>query len=108
VVGAQCGVLFAGAAAIWFPEIASSSTALGVVGMAAFFTAVVRSPVTGIILVTEMTGSFTQLLPMLAACFTAMLIPTLLRDPPVYESLKGRTLRIDERERGKASNQPGR
>jgi chloride channel protein, CIC family len=102
VIGAQCGVLFAGVAAIWFPEIASNSTALGVVGMAAFFTAVVRAPVTGIILVTEMTGSFTQLLPMLAACFTAMLIPTLLRDPPVYESLKERTMRIDERERASA------
>ena len=34
-------------------------TALAIVGMAAFFTAVVRAPVTGIILVTEMTGSFT-------------------------------------------------
>lgn len=99
VIGAQCGVLFAGAASIWFPEIASDSTALGVVGMAAFFTAVVRAPVTGIILVTEMTGSVTQLLPMLAACFMAMLIPTLLRDPPIYESLKERTLRVDEREK---------
>jgi len=39
--------------------------------MAAFFTAVVRSPGTGIILVTEMTASFTLLLPMLSACFDA-------------------------------------
>ena len=37
--------------------------------MAAFFAAVVRLPVTGIILVTEMTGNSTLLLPMLAACF---------------------------------------
>jgi len=103
VVGAQCGVLFGGVASLWFPEVSASSTALGVVGMAAFFTAVVRAPVTGIILVTEMTGSFTQLLPMLAACFTAMLIPTLLHDPPVYESLRERTLRIDEHEREKAA-----
>jgi chloride channel protein, CIC family len=35
--------------------------------MAAFFTAVVRAPVTGIVLVTEMTGDFTLLLPMLLA-----------------------------------------
>ena len=56
--------------------------------MAAFFTAVVRAPVTGIILVTEMTASFTLLLPMLAACFTAMLLPTLLGNPPIYESLR--------------------
>jgi CIC family chloride channel protein len=55
--------------------------------MAAFFTGVVRAPVTGIVLVIEMTASFTMLLPMLAACFTAMLVPTLLGNPPIYDSL---------------------
>ena len=68
----------------------SRATAVAIVGMAAFFTAVVRAPVTGIILVTEMTASFTLLLPMLAACFTAMLLPTLLGNPPIYESLRER------------------
>ena len=38
--------------------------------MAAFFTGVVRAPVTGIVLVVEMTGNATMLLPML------------LRNPP--------------------------
>ena len=61
--------------------------AFAVVGMAAFFTAVVRSPVTGIILVTEMTGNFTLLLPMLLACFAAMIVPTLLRNAPIYDAL---------------------
>ena len=56
----------------WFPTLAPHPTALAVVGMAAFFTAVVRAPLTGIILVTEMTASFTLLLPMLGACFAAM------------------------------------
>ncbi len=55
--------------------------------MAAFFTAVVRAPVTGIILVIELTGSFTLLLPMLSACFTALPVPTLLGNPPIYDSL---------------------
>jgi chloride channel protein, CIC family len=60
--------------------------------MAAFFSAVVRAPLTGIVLVMEMTASFTSLLPMLAACFTAMLMPNLLRNPPIYDSLRERTL----------------
>ena len=59
--------------------------------MAALFTGVVRTPLTGIVLVIEMTASFTMLLPMLGACFMAMLVPTLLRDPPIYESLRRRT-----------------
>ncbi len=55
--------------------------------MAAFFTAVVRAPVTGIVLVIELTANFTQLLPMLWACFAAMVVPTLFGVPPIYASL---------------------
>ena len=43
-----------------------------------------------------MTANVTMLLPMLGACFIAMLVPTLMRDPPIYDSLRERTL---ERER---------
>jgi chloride channel protein, CIC family len=63
-------------------------TAFAVVGMAAFFTGVVQAPVTGIVLVAEMTGGSTMLLPMLAACSAAMLIPNLLHGAPIYESLR--------------------
>jgi CIC family chloride channel protein len=65
--------------------------------MAAFFTGVVRAPVTGIVLVTEMTTSVSLLLPMICACFVAMLAPTLLGDPPIYDSLRKRTLRAENR-----------
>ena len=77
VLGSQSGLLFGTLYYRWFPP-----TALDVVGRRAFFTAVVRAPVTGIILVTEMTASFTLLLPLLSARFAAMLVPNLLRDPP--------------------------
>jgi CIC family chloride channel protein len=62
--------------------------------MAAFFTAVVRAPLTGIILVSEMTDNSTLLLPMLAACFSAMAVATMLREPPIYDALKERTLAL--------------
>jgi len=39
-----------------------------------------------------MTGSVTMLLPMLSACAVAMLAPTLLKEPPIYESLRERPL----------------
>ncbi|HEY3597537.1 MAG TPA: chloride channel protein, partial [Paraburkholderia sp.] len=87
VIGAQSGVIFGKLCNHWFPGMAASPSACAVVAMAAFFTAVVRAPVTGIILVTEMTGSFTLLLPMLTACFTATIVPIMLRCPPIYESL---------------------
>ena len=57
--------------------------------MVAFFVGVVRAPLTGIVLVVEMTANVSMLLPMLGACFTAMLVPTLMRDPPIYEFVAG-------------------
>jgi CIC family chloride channel protein len=37
-----------------------------------------------------MTKNVTMLLPMRGACFAAMLVPTLLHDPPIYDSLRKR------------------
>ncbi|MBV7364163.1 ClC family H(+)/Cl(-) exchange transporter [Actinomycetaceae bacterium TAE3-ERU4] len=63
---------------------------LAIVGMAAFFAATVRAPVTGLILAAEMTGSTTMLPPMLGACAVAMLIATAARSEPIYEQLAHR------------------
>jgi CIC family chloride channel protein len=93
VLGSQSGLLFGSICYQWFPAAAADPITLGIVGMAAFFTAVVRAPVTGIILVIEMTASFTLLLPMLSACFAAMLMAHLLRNAPIYDSLRERTLK---------------
>jgi chloride channel protein, CIC family len=100
VLGAQAGLFFGIVCRDWLPAVVPDPTPLVVVGMAAFFTAVVRAPVTGIILVTEMTGNFTLLLPMLGACFAAMLVPTLLGNPPIYDSLREGTLRLQQSQKG--------
>jgi CIC family chloride channel protein len=93
VLGAQSGLLFGAACRMAFPWLSIQPEGFAVVGLAAFFTGVVRAPLTGIVLVTEITGSITMLLPMLGACFVAMLVPTLLRDEPIYDSLREHTLR---------------
>jgi CIC family chloride channel protein len=93
VLGSQSGFLFGSLCAQWVPAVAAHQTALAIAGMVAFFTAVVRAPVTGIILVIEMTASFTLLLPMLSACFAAMLVTNLLGNAPIYDSLRERTLK---------------
>ena len=93
VLGAQLGLFLGLVFHLAFPGLASQPEAFAVVGMAAFFTGVVRAPLTGIVLVIEMTASVEMLLPMLVACFAAMLVPTLLGDPPIYDSLRELTLR---------------
>jgi chloride channel protein, CIC family len=90
-LGAQFGLLFGLLCSLAFPALDIEPAAFAVVGMAGFFTGVVRAPLTGIVLVTEMTESVAALLSMLGACFAAMLVPTLLRDPPIYDSLRART-----------------
>jgi CIC family chloride channel protein len=94
-VGAQSGLLFGAACHFAFPSVDIQPEAFAVVGMAAFFTGVVRAPLTGLVLVTEMTASVTMLLPMLGACCVAMLVPTLMRNAPIYDSLRERTLRSE-------------
>ena len=93
VLGAQLGLFFGLLSRLVFPDLDIQPEGFAVVGMAAFFTGVVRAPLTGIVLVTEMTANVTMLLPMLGACFAAMLIPTLLSDPPLYDSLRENILR---------------
>lgn len=104
VLGAQSGLLFGAGCRYAFPSLNIQPEGFAVVGLAALFTGVVRAPVTGIVLVTEMTASVSMLLPMLGACFMAMLVPTLLGDPPIYDSLRERTLRC-EKERALAPNE---
>lgn len=93
VLGAVLGLGVGRVLHVALPFAHVEPAAFAVVGMAAFFVGVARAPVTGIVLVTEMTASVDLIVPMLGACFAAMLVPTLLKDPPIYDSLRAGTLR---------------
>jgi len=97
VLGAQFGFLFGAGVGALVPGLGVQPEGFAVVGMAALFAGVVRAPVTGIVLATEMTASVSLLLPMLLACAMAMVTPALIGDRPIYESLGDRGL---DRERG--------
>lgn len=94
LVGACLGYLFAN---YWNglvpPDMALAPTACAVAGMSAFFTGIVRAPLTGVILITEMTASPGLLIPMLAACAASMLCATLAGSEPIYDSLRKRMLK---------------
>lgn len=92
VLGALSGLGFGLVAKQWFPGLDVQPAAFAMVGMGAFFAGVTRAPLTGIVLVIEMTDTAGMLLPLLASCSASMLVTEMLRDPPVYESLKQRSL----------------
>jgi len=60
--------------------------------MAAYFSAIVKAPITGSILILEMTGSFEQLLPLIAVCMTAYIASDLLEGKPIYDVLLNRIM----------------
>lgn len=62
--------------------------------MAGFFTAIVRAPLTGIVLIVEMTGSFDQLLSITLICMVAYIVADLMQAAPVYDQLLERILEV--------------
>lgn len=103
LLGAVAGELHHTLAPDWFP----SPVAFTVVGMAAFFTATVRAPITGIALCLEMTGCFNLFFPLLATCLGAFLVPTLLRNAPIYDALAERRGGASAPDAGKADGTVG-
>ncbi len=61
--------------------------ALIMICMATFFTAVVRAPITGIIMTVELTWSFVFLLPVICAVAVGYLTAMVFRTQPIYDKL---------------------
>lgn len=85
-IGALLGALAFQVSSLALPNVPSVA-ACAVAGMCALFSGVVRAPLTGVILIAEMTGSYDMLLPLLAAAFAAYAVAEGLRDVPIYEAL---------------------
>jgi len=92
VLGSEIGLAIGMIAAHFFPATIDHPQSYAVVGMAAYFAAIVRAPLTGIVLIVEMTGNYSLVLPLLVACLTAYGLADYLRDRPVYEALLERDL----------------
>lgn len=91
-LGALLGLGSGELVAVAFPHAGIQPGAFAVVGMAAYFTAIVRAPLTGIVLIVEMTSSYALSLPLLVACFCAYGAAEATKDLPIYEALLQREL----------------
>ena len=58
---------------------------LVIICMAAFFTSVVKAPITGVVMVFELTGQFTNFLPALLGIAIGYLAGIVFRTEPIYE-----------------------
>lgn len=95
ILGALLGAVFAMTGAEFFgldPVYINNFVLLGMTGV---FTAIVRAPLTGIILLFEMSGSISQMLSLSIVSVTAYIVATLMRSEPIYDSLLKRILKAD-------------
>lgn len=69
-----------------------------VLGMAGYFVAVVRAPITGAVLILEMTGNFDHLLALVTVSVIAYYVTDLLGLEPIYEILFNRMTKDTPRE----------
>ena len=85
--GALTGVLFAKLAVLAGFIGGGAELNFLMLGMCAFFVAVVKAPLTGIVLILEMTGNMYHLADLVLAAFSAFLCSELMASRPVYNVL---------------------
>lgn len=93
-LGALLGALFSLVVSALAPGT-DLTVAFAIVGMSTLFAAVVRAPLTGIALVVEMTAVTSVTVPMLlgVGVGAALVVTTIVKSPPVYDSLRELMLR---------------
>jgi CIC family chloride channel protein len=95
VLGALGGMVVGAAVHVVAPGLALHPEVFAVIGMGALFTSIVRAPLTGIVLMIELTGVYDFMLPLLVACFAAYGIAEAMGDMPIYDALRERALSRD-------------
>jgi CIC family chloride channel protein len=91
-LGTVAGLSFGYVAQDIFPNLELHTGAFAIAAMGALFAATVRAPLTGIVLVAEMTASFELLPALIVTCMTASITAQSLGSKPIYDLLLTRTL----------------
>ena len=91
-LGALSGTLFGMQIQCIMPALELSPEVFALCGMAAIFASTIRAPVTGIVLVIEMTNNTNIMLPLMLTASVSALTTTLLGNRPIYTSLLKRKL----------------
>ena len=71
----------------WLGHADASIGAFTLVGMGAFFAGAVRAPITSVLIIAEMTGSYALILPLMIANTIAYGLARWVRPMPLYEAL---------------------
>lgn len=102
-LGTLFGTFFGSVASQMMPELGLDPGMFAIAGMGALFAATVRAPITGILLVIEMTHNYDLILPLLITTLGAVMVAQMLGGKPIYSELLHRTL---DREKKQQQDEP--
>jgi CIC family chloride channel protein len=87
-MGAMMGAAVGGVAHTLFPNSTATPGAYALVGMGTAFAGVVRTPLTSVIMIFEITRDYTIIVPLMISNLIAFFISQKLQPEPIYEALE--------------------
>lgn len=95
-LGTLFGTFFGSVAQLMFPDLGLEPGMFAIAGMGALFAATVRAPITGILLVIEMTNNYDLILPLIITTLGATMLAQVLGGQPIYSQLLLRTIKKEK------------
>ncbi|EHZ2743196.1 H(+)/Cl(-) exchange transporter ClcA [Vibrio vulnificus] len=95
-LGTLFGYAFGATAEILLPDLPIEPGMFAIAGMGALFAATVRAPITGILLVIEMTNNYYLILPLIITSLGAVICAQVCGGKPIYSQLLHRTIKNDK------------
>src|SRR3954465_11969517 len=86
-IGSMVGASVGGVAHMLFPASTAGPGAYALVGMGTAFAGIVRTPLTSVIMIFEVTRDYTIIVPLMIANLIAFFISQKLQPEPIYEAL---------------------
>ena len=86
-IGAMIGATVGGIAHTLFPGVTASPGAYALVGMGTAFAGIVRTPLTSVIMIFEMTRDYSIIVPLMISNLISFFISRRLQREPIYEGL---------------------
>jgi CIC family chloride channel protein len=86
-IGAMMGAAVGGVAHALFPAYTAGPGAYALVGMGTAFAGIVRTPLTSVIMIFEITRDYTIIVPLMISNLIAFFISQKLQEEPIYDAL---------------------
>jgi chloride channel protein, CIC family len=86
-IGAMIGGAVGSVAHMWFPAYTANPGAYALIGMGTAFAGIVRTPLTSVIMIFELTRDYSIIVPLMISNLVSFFISRTLQPEPIYEAL---------------------